>query len=58
MGLAFKFWTGEMFLLLTESPVARSETNIMDALKSESPSIPTRKSKIETIRNSECVLVV
>ncbi|KFM57667.1 hypothetical protein X975_19088, partial [Stegodyphus mimosarum] len=45
-------WTNRILANAKESPMARSETNLMDALKSDSPIIPTRKSKFETLRHN------
>lgn len=45
-------WTNRVLVHIKESPLARSETNLMDALKSETPMVPARKTKLETLRHN------
>ncbi|XP_042900047.1 rab11 family-interacting protein 2 isoform X1 [Parasteatoda tepidariorum] len=45
-------WTNRILSHAKDSLMARSETNLIEALKSDSPSAPTRRSKFETLRNN------
>lgn len=45
-------WTNRVLAHIKESPMVRSETNLMEALKSESPVITGRKTKYETLRSN------
>ncbi|KAG8185831.1 hypothetical protein JTE90_024806 [Oedothorax gibbosus] len=45
-------WTNRILAHSKESPIARSETNLIEALRSESPIIPTRRNKFDTLRHN------
>ncbi|XP_054718437.1 rab11 family-interacting protein 1-like [Uloborus diversus] len=45
-------WANRVLSHVKESPIARSETNLIEALKAESPMAPVRRSKLETLKHN------